>query len=334
MRDAYKHPLLGHDAQISAFTKAVESKKLHHAWLLSGPKGIGKAHFAWQASAAVLPGEQREEAQASPASSHMQARSHPAFRWVEPDPGKAKTQITIDQIRAMAGMFVTTAGMGGWRIAVIDAADEMNRSAANAVLKLLEEPTEKSLFFLITHAAGRLLPTIRSRCSVLRFEPLSNPQTADLLSHLAPDTDDAERDAVLAFAHGSPGRARDLLSGNAADYVVTLEDIFMSLPTIDETAVLGLADMLGDRTAPPAFSILWELIEERIMFAAKASISGEKGAPWVEQLQTSDWIALQESLAQRKAQAIGLNLSPRQVVLSLFFDIGRMAQVARAATQY
>ncbi|MEM9878196.1 MAG: DNA polymerase III subunit delta' [Pseudomonadota bacterium] len=330
MKEAYGKPLLGRQSQIQAFLNAAEAKTLHHAWLLSGPKGIGKAHFAWQASATLLAGGDWQQAQSSSTSAHMLAGSHPDFRWIEPDPTKAKAQITIEQIRTMAGMFLTTAGMGGWRIAVIDAADDMNRNAANAILKLLEEPPEKSLFFLISHAAGRLLPTIRSRCSILRFESLSMPDTAAILGVLAPDTEAIERDAVLPLAHGSPGRAADLLSGNAADYLLTLEDIFSALPQLDEAAVLGLADTFGDRAATPAFSILWELIEERIAFAAKAAARGDHGEHWVRSIDVADWIALQEGLAQRKAQTIGLNLSPRQVVLNLFFDIGRMANTSNA----
>jgi len=339
MIDTADTPLLGHGSQIARFISAVQSQRLHHAWLLTGPCGIGKALFAWQASAYMLhhafEDNDFSHALRGSAATQMRAGSHPDFRYVSPDPKKAKAIISVEQIREMSSMYVTTAGMGGWRLAIIDAADDMNRNAANALLKLLEEPPEKSLFFLVSHAPGRLLPTIRSRCQVLRFHPLDEAETRSVVARCHGDVDPVELDAVLALAQGAPGRAVELLETNAADYLLTIHDLFNDLSKFDHKAILGLADALGDRTASPAFDTVWELIDERITFAVKAIATGQQDAAWIHAIDQKDWIALQQSLATRKAEASGLNLSPRQIVLRLFADIERMTrETAHKNTAY
>lgn len=334
--------LVGHNAVADLFCQAVASQRLHHAWLLCGPNGVGKAHFAWQAAAYLLSGASQQssllgasnvladfsEAMKSQAAGQMLAGSHPDFQCVTPDESKAKALISIEQIRTLAGMFVTTAGMGGWRVAIIDAADDMNRNAANAILKLLEEPPEKCLFFLISHAPGRLLPTIRSRCQTLLFKALAPDQTHAIVSTLKPDADEIDIQSVVQLSQGSPGRAIELLEGNAADYLVTVDRLFQSLPSLDQTSVLGLADLVGDRTSAGPFDMVWELIEGRIRYAVKASAAGHGQEAWIQAIPLVQWISLQESMGERKGQASGLNLSPRHVLLALFGDLNQLLKRA------
>lgn len=334
--------LCGHDNEAQSFIGMAASQRLHHAWLLTGQKGIGKATFAWQAAAYLLSGAHTQTtllggsdplealftAAISQPAGQMRAGSHPDFRSITPDPSKAKAQISVEQIRDMAGMFVTTAGMGGWRIAIIDAAEDMNRNAANAILKLLEEPPRQCLFFLISHAPGRLLPTIRSRCSCLAFKPLSQHEATRVVQDAQPDMDGVELETVMALAQGSPGRALELLASNAADYVIAVDQLFIGLPQIDRQSLHGLADLMGDRASSDVFEVVWDLIEDRIRFAVKAVATNAPGNPWTAALRLDQWIALQETLSDRKGQTIGLNLSPRQVLISLFADVGQMLQRA------
>lgn len=338
----YQNALIGHEAPAGLFLGATHAQRIHHAWLLTGPKGIGKAHFAWQAAGYLLSQEIQQAALLGPpeplptlhagakgvAFGQMVAGSHPDFRSLQPDPSKAKAQISVEQVRDMASMFITTAGMGGWRLAIIDAAEDMNRNAANAILKLLEEPPAQCLFFLISHAPGKVLPTIRSRCRRLAFKPLGDGAVQSLLQSLRPEANAAEIASVLPMSEGSPGRAIELLDGNAGDYLLAIDQIFSSLPNLDQQSVLGIADLVGDRPSKGPFDVIWDLIDERLCAAAKAAIASAQAQPWVRALPADKWLALQETMAPRKAKTLGLNLSPRHVMLSFFADLHQMLQQA------
>ncbi len=211
----------GHDEAIGDFLAAWRSGQMHHAWLLTGPKGVGKATFARTAARRLL----AEAAGPMPAEpgldvdpDHRIARllaadSHPDFKWLERILNKTGSalarNISVDQVRALGDLFAVTAAMSDWRIVVIDAADDLEASAANALLKMLEEPPAKCLFLLVSHVPGRLLPTIRSRCRVLEFPLLADDVMASVLAELAPETAADKRAALVDAAQGSVGRALD-----------------------------------------------------------------------------------------------------------------------------
>lgn len=204
--------LRGNMAARGAFAAAVSSGQLHHAWLFSGPQGIGKASFAREASAdllAIAAGDTTGER----TRALLAAGSHPDFRTLErlPKDGKSDGElarsITISQVRGVQPLFATTPSLGPRRIVLIDAVDDLERSGSNALLKNLEEPPAGTVFILISHAPGRLLPTIRSRCRLLRFDPLGQDDMLAALSGLAPDSQEAERQALVRVGMGSPGRA-------------------------------------------------------------------------------------------------------------------------------
>ncbi|MEO0411799.1 MAG: DNA polymerase III subunit delta' [Pseudomonadota bacterium] len=312
--------LIGHDGGVAEFLEALDSGKLHHAWLLTGQHGIGKALFALHASAVLLSQAKSaltmplfRDALSTPAARQMLQGSHPDFRHIQPAKDKATQIISVDQIRTLAGLFQTTAGMGGWRIAIIDAADDMNRAAANAILKLLEEPPPRSVFFLISHTPGKLLPTIRSRCRTLRFQPLANEDVAAVLASSAPEAQD-DMDAVLAFADGSPGRALSYLEGHALDYSSTLAGLFDSLPHIDRRTLLGLADQMGDRASSPVYKTCWSLLQDMATYAVRSSASGD-GV--YKDISTNRWLAFADGLEEGRRQIEGLNMSPRQALIAL-----------------
>ena len=211
--------IVDQDRAVAAFVGAWTSRKLHHAWLLAGPKGVGKATFAHDAARRVL-----AEA-ASPSfdlpgietpDDHrivklVEAGSHPDMRWLERLPkekgeGLARN-ISVDQIRELGEFMGMTAALSPWRVAVIDTVDELEASGANALLKILEEPPANTLFFLVSHAPGRLLPTIRSRCRRLDFQKLGDDAMTSILEAQSPDLSAAERQRVIALSGGSAGRA-------------------------------------------------------------------------------------------------------------------------------
>ncbi|WP_309660646.1 DNA polymerase III subunit delta' [Sphingomonas sp.] len=211
--------IVGHDKAVEAFDSARRSGSLHHAWLLAGPKGVGKATFARAAATRVLadaagpkvdlPGLQTPTEH--PTARLVEARSHPDMRLLErlenEKTGALARNITVDQVRGLAELFDLTPSMSPWRAVVIDAADDLEKSAANALLKMLEEPPANCVFLLVSHAPGRLLPTIRSRCRALSFQPLGDDVMASLLETHAPTINAAERARIIAKAGGSVGRA-------------------------------------------------------------------------------------------------------------------------------
>jgi DNA polymerase-3 subunit delta' len=211
--------ILGQDKAAEQFTSAWARRKLHHAWLLAGPKGVGKASFAKAAARRVLadaagppsdlPGIGTDDEH--PIVKLVNAGSHPDMRWLERLPkekgeGLAR-DITIKQIRALGEFMGMTAALSPWRVAVIDSMDELNKEASNALLKILEEPPPNTLFFLVSHAPGRLLSTIRSRCRRLQFEALDDDAMTSILEARSPELSAAERRRIVAMSFGSAGRA-------------------------------------------------------------------------------------------------------------------------------
>jgi len=211
--------IVGQDHAVEQFASAWATRKLHHAWLLAGPKGVGKASFAFAAARRVLaeaagppfdlPGIETEDDH--PIVKLVEAESHPDMRWLkrltDEKTGKLKRDISVEQIRELGEFLTLTPALSPWRVVVIDTVDELQAAGANALLKMLEEPPANSLFFLASHAPGRLLPTIRSRCRRLDFHALDDDAMTSILERCAPDVSDAERKRIIAMSFGSAGRA-------------------------------------------------------------------------------------------------------------------------------
>ncbi len=213
----------GHDRQMEAFRTAIASGKMHHGWLFAGPHGVGKARFAKMAAALLVDPDGQQQ-------NLIERRTHPDILWIErllkeppkdgdePDPNaEKKRSIAIDQVRELQHRLTTRPSMGEKRVVIIDAADDLERGGANALLKSLEEPPVGTYFFLISHASERLLPTIRSRCRMLRFSPLSAADMRAAIRQQAENMGDAEIDAILPASNGSPGQALRILGLDMAD---------------------------------------------------------------------------------------------------------------------
>lgn len=209
--------LIGHDNVWRAWRNAMTSSRMHHAWILAGPKGVGKGLFARAAAAELV---REGSVHQPPAESHpdILIPEHPPENKEEAkkrDDGsdyKRKRSIPIDEIRALQHRLTTRPTLGSRRVVIIDPADHLEKSACNALLKSLEEPPAGTFFLLVAHRPGRLLPTIRSRCRTLRFDPLPADAIEGILRAEAPDASAATRAAAIAAAEGSPGAALEFVA--------------------------------------------------------------------------------------------------------------------------
>jgi len=243
---------LGHEKAQHIFRQSFDKGTLHHAWILAGPKGIGKAGFAKQAAQFLLDsgGERHSADTGFDLNAHSQgakllaARSHPDFRLVQRggktdkeekrareegvdilEEHELKRNISIAQIRSLQSLFATQSSISNYRVVVIDAIDDLERGGANALLKNLEEPPKDTVFLLVSHAPERLLPTIRSRCQILRFDPLNDDQMRQALAVAAPKLDEADLTALIAAGEGSPGRSLQYVDAGLAELESLARDI-------------------------------------------------------------------------------------------------------------
>lgn len=321
--------LLGHDDAIGTFMDAVHQGRLHHAWLLTGPKGVGKSLFAHRAARRLLaeaagpafdmPG--LDVPATHPITALVEADSHPDLmtleRIVDEKSGAQARSISIDQVRGLQRLFATTGSYSSRRIVIIDAIDDLERGGANALLKNLEEPPAGSLFLLVSHAPGRLLPTIRSRCRALRFQPLGDDVMMQILSAELPDGNDREIGSLVRIGEGAPGRALsfaglDIAGVDAAiDRLVTQGD-----PSNAERS--ALARSLGVKAAQPRYEAFLERVPARM--AAEARTRAGRA---LEQALLS-W----ERARDLAASAIPLSLDAQSTTFTL---AGMLADLAPAA---
>ena len=208
--------LVGHDAAWREWRSAMASPRMHHAWILSGLEGLGKGQFARAAAAELIaePGLPQPPVEMHPdilIPEHPPENKEEAKKREDGGDYKRKRSIPIDEIRQLSHRLHTRPTIGSRRVVIIDPADDLERSAANALLKALEEPPQGTFFLLVSHRSGRLLPTIRSRCRLLRFAPLKGEQIDTILRETAPQADAAARAAAIAAAEGSPGAALDFV---------------------------------------------------------------------------------------------------------------------------
>jgi len=326
--------LIGHDHAVNALREAVESGRLHHAWLLAGPKGVGKGMFAemaarWllaQAAGPAWPQEGLSVPDNHPASMLYSAGSHPDFRrlarLVDEKTGRTARSITVDQVRSLQGLFATTGSYSDRRVVIIDAVDDLERSAANALLKNLEEPPAGSIFFLISHSPGRLLPTIRSRCRVIRFHPLDEPAMRQALGAALPDRDSVEIDELVEIGDGAPGQALSFAGLGISQLDRSIDQLIRSGdPTNADRVALSRA--LSLQAAQPRYEAFLTRVPIRIAAYART----RSGDALKQALQA--WGEAQ-SLA---SSALAHSLDPQTTIFqlcSLLADLAGKAGSAKA----
>ena len=259
--------IVGNRAGQAAFRAALSGPAMHHAWLIVGPEGVGKARFAQAAGMRMLAesagARGLPDGFAVPASdrtrSLIEAGSHPDFRLLrrlpkdaeKPDQDLARS-ISIAQVRGLQPMFATTPSMGTARVVVIDAIDDIERAGANALLKNLEEPPAGTIFLLVSHAPGRLLPTIRSRCRLLRFDALNDDDVASAIRAVRPDAPDDEVSSLVRASGGSPGRGLRFAGLDIAGLDAAIDAIAADGDP-DNMRRVKLAKALGAKAAQPRY---------------------------------------------------------------------------------
>ncbi len=318
--------VFGHDEQKVFLARAYKSGKMPHALLFGGPQGIGKATLAFQFIVHLL---RHPNPQSAPPSVEPPDTSSPIFRQVagHSHPGvlhltrpwdekgkKFKTAITVEEIRSIARFVGLTAHDGGYRAVIIDSADDMNRNAANALLKNLEEPPAKTIFILVSHAPGRLLPTIRSRCQYVRFSPLANADVSNALDALPESIDPRLRDEAVARCGGSVREAILLAQFGGLEISAAIEDFANSARFDAEKAntISGAVSGKGNDVQFNLFNAaVLELLSSRARDAARFGDAGS----------SVRYSRLWEETSRQIGEAASYNLDRKQHVLSVLANL-------------
>ncbi len=295
MSGAFTHPretfdFTGGDKAEQAFADALARGRVHHAWLLAGPEGVGKATFAYRAARRLLGATPSAmhgplgSAPEDPVSRLVASRAHPDLLVLQRDPedGKSRKQIPVEEARGLPEFFAKTPAMAAWRVAIVDTADDLNASGANAILKILEEPPPRGIILLTTATPAALLPTIRSRCRLLRIEP---PQTAQATGWLSKRTGlaDTESRRLLEMAKGAPGRAWRFALSGATGADEAARGLIESLPRPDPATVLSITDGFRGAEGAGRFALVIDRIAERVReIAADKALAGEGAERWAE----------------------------------------------------
>jgi DNA polymerase-3 subunit delta' len=327
------HAWFGHAAAERALVEAYRGGRIPHAWLIGGPAGIGKATLAYRMARFVLahPDTSAPAVQsattlavdpAHPTARRIAARGHSdllVLERTEGDSGALRTVITVEEVRRTIGFFGRTAGEGGWRVCVVDAADELQYpQGSNALLKVLEEPPPRALFLLVSHAPGRLLATIRSRCRHLAMRPLAAADVAQAAAAaLGRDIGDADIAAAAAAADGSVGRAVQLLGGAALKVRERVRELLAALPAVDPMALHALGDALG-RADPQTFATFVDTVRDWL----SARLARGAGEPARLAQVAQVWEKLNR--AAREVEVFNLDRKPL-----VFVVFGLLADAAR-----
>jgi len=355
--------LFGQDTAEARFLEAWASGRLHHAWLLRGPRGVGKATLAYRIARALIaaPSEAGPSLFGEAEPAIPETLDHdpedPVFRriaamgeprlcvirrpWDEKTK-KLKTVITVEETRKLRDFLGLSAADGGWRVVIVDPADEMNVSAANALLKLLEEPPAKTVFLLVSHSPARLLPTIRSRCRTLDLSPLSSAEVGRVLENCGVEVSETEIAALTALGGGSAGEALRLIEvGGPAIYRELLK-LLSGAPNLNRTAMRKLADSAAGRDAAQRYEAVVSLLSLLLARIARLGAGGADPAALDEERKLAAqlcptpaaarvWAEARVRIDARIAHARAVNIDPAQTVLDALFSVEDAARETRRA---
>ncbi len=346
--------LFGHEVAERRLIEAWAGGRMPHGWLFTGPRGIGKATLAYRLARFLLR-DTGEGGPAPPPQGLAVAPEDPVFRRVasgghadlmgvergwDEKRGRKRTEIVVDDIRAVGAFLRLTPAEAGWRVVVIDSADEMNPNAANALLKCLEEPSAGAVLLLVSHGPGRLLATIRSRCRRLALKPLSDQGVARILLQHHPEMPETDLAALARLAEGSAGRALALAAAGGLAVYRDLAALLNRLPALDGEALHAL----GDKLARPGADVLWQATGELLRgWLARAVRSGVLGPGAAHEAVPGEaeamrrltgpggggldrWVEVWEKTDRLLVQSDTANLDRKQVLLDVFFALESAAR--------
>ncbi|HEX7875460.1 MAG TPA: AAA family ATPase [Sphingobium sp.] len=320
--------VIGHDEQAGTLIAAARSGRMHHGWILAGNRGVGKATFARavamrllaEAAGPPIVGEGLHVPSDHPVRKLIEADSHPDYvelYCLEKESGTARN-ISVDQVRGLQRLIQSAPSLSTRRIVVIDSADDLERGAANALLKNLEEPPADMLFLLVSHAPGRLLPTIRSRCRTLRFDPLEEADVRSVLRSVGPDLPPDEIETLVRAGEGAPGRALRYAGLDMGDIERALRTIAAE-GDADNRQRLMLAKALSNKAARPRYEAFLERAPAFIAEAARQRSGAALG------IALDRW----EAARQLAGGAIILSLEPGAVAFELAGHVAALAPERR-----
>lgn len=350
----------GHPAAEAELAGAIASGRMHHAWLVTGPRGIGKATLAFRFARRLLAGGIEEaggglfgpaEAPATlamdpadPVFKRVAAAGHADLftleRGLAEDGKRRRSEIVVGDARKVGEFLSLTALEGGWRVVIVDGAEDMNRNAANALLKTLEEPPAHAILILVSHAPGRLLPTIRSRCRRLALSRLGDGDVVALLNRYRPDIADPDARALAMIGEGSIGRALQLAEAGGLALYEELVRLIAGLPVPDSARLHGSLDAIArtraENGAYQAYDVFAELMQGWLMRLISARArgavppeimpgEGEIAARLAAGADLEQWVEVWEKITRLFGRAARLNLDRKQVLLDAFFALGRAA---------
>lgn len=331
--------LIGQHEAERSFLDAYRSGRMPHAWLLGGEQGIGKATLAYRAARFVLAHPDPQSAVVRTATDLTVDPDHPAARRVEamshrdlvvlrraydPEKKRVPSEISVDKVRAALHVFSGTSAEGGWRVAILDSAEDLNRNSANALLKIVEEPPERSLFLIVAHRPGAVMPTIRSRVRRLSLVPMAASDVAAAVKATGLASDDALIARAAALSGGSVRGALKLLDEHTLAVVEHIRRMLDALPDLDRMEVHRVAEGLAGRASEADFETALETIQDWLAREAHAR-SGE-GAGRLAPL-AEVW----DKIARAVREASIYNLDRRALVLGLFTDLAEAVRGSRAA---
>lgn len=370
--------LYGQEQAEAEFLAASASGRLHHAWLITGPKGVGKATLAWRIAKFLLGGQNPARLQQSPTpdspaqadslgfpreadssdpptapsstgaaaqaerdlDSRIKALSEPGLYLIRrPWDDKMKRHkkfITVDEVRGLRGFFGLTAGNGGWRVVIVDSAEEMNPNAANAILKLLEEPPPRATLLLVSHQPAKLLPTIRSRCRVLKCPALSPENMSLALRQTEAEIPDSV-DMLYALSEGSAGEAFRLQANGGMELYSKLVAMLGEAPGIQREKAVALADHCSGKDSEDRLGLATHLI---LLMLARMAKTGAMGALEPEAVKNERavfqklspdasaarlWAETEQRLSEKTVEAMEVNLDPGLLILDMLLEIDSKA---------
>jgi DNA polymerase-3 subunit delta' len=319
--------LIGHDDAARTLEEAALSGRLHHAWLIAGPTGVGKSTLAYRFARWLLAGMPPTPPGQTPlylpetnaAFRRVASGAHADLFTLAPNVGKTgkKEVLRVDDARDALRFMALTAAEGGWRAVVVEDVEQSERELVqNILLKTLEEPPPRTVQLLVTSAPDRLLPTIRSRCRRLDLAPLPDAAMAGLLTRWMPEMGGPDRLRLAQIADGCPGRALLLAEGEGLALQAMVDEVFTGLPRLDPRRIHDIADRVTTRRDAAALTTFLALLRRALAAGLRAAARGMAPAPWIGGRSLAEWSTLWEKLGRLADETERLNLDRKQAVLS------------------